>query len=566
MEESDQRYGITGPASFKESSAESVRLGEELRLHLQHSDFFESEESAQTRERVLGRLDYLVKKFVNDMAQPGENKKLGGKIFTFGSYRLGVHDRGADIDALCVVPRHVHRKDFFALFYELLRADPGITDLSKIEDAFVPLIKMKFHGIPIDLTFARLNLPVIKDNINLLNDAILRAMDEKCIVSLNGSRVTDAILRLVPNKDVFHSALRAVKFWAKRRFVYGAAYGYFGGVAYALCVARVCQMYPALGPYDILCRFFEVFAAWKWPAPVLLTPVVDLNYHLKVWDPKIYPADKYHRMPVITPIYPSMCSTHNVTQSTCALTTAEFLRAHEILKSAENFSKIFDFTDFFKKHKLFVEIRLDMENKDESLQWNGYVESKVRILAMKLENVENVVAVVPFPKAFKTERDGAKAAPLVQADAAGKTDSAAVSLASEEAAGKVLDKEISAGSATAGEKPVETSNEADGNRAEHGAGGAAKRRAEPAENVKVARLSAPAVDGEEPCFSTRFFVAIDVSLNKNSEKKFYIDGPIKEFLDFLNQWEKKTPGMRIEIKSRRRREVQEFLKLFYDEE
>ena len=36
---------------------------------------------------------------------------------------------GADIDTLCVVPRHVDRSDFFSSFYELLKAHPDVKDL-----------------------------------------------------------------------------------------------------------------------------------------------------------------------------------------------------------------------------------------------------------------------------------------------------------------------------------------------------------------------------------------------------------------------------------------------------
>ena len=71
-----------------------------------------------------------------------------------------------------------------------------------------------------DLLFARLALAAIPDNLNLLDMTLLRNLDQRCVRSLNGCRVTDAILSLVPNQKSFRIALRAIKLWAKSEQLY----------------------------------------------------------------------------------------------------------------------------------------------------------------------------------------------------------------------------------------------------------------------------------------------------------------------------------------------------------
>ena len=69
-----------------------------------------------------------------------------------------------------------------------------------------------------DLLFARLALPVIQSNLTLSDVSLLKNLDTKCVRSLNGCRVTDAILSLVPNQESFRLALRAIKVWAKSKY------------------------------------------------------------------------------------------------------------------------------------------------------------------------------------------------------------------------------------------------------------------------------------------------------------------------------------------------------------
>jgi poly(A) polymerase len=56
--------------------------------------------------------------------------EAGAKIFTFGSYRLGVHGPGADIDTLCITPRHIERTDFFSSLFEMLEKNTEVTELT----------------------------------------------------------------------------------------------------------------------------------------------------------------------------------------------------------------------------------------------------------------------------------------------------------------------------------------------------------------------------------------------------------------------------------------------------
>merc|ERR1711892_720733 len=90
--------------------------------------------------QVLTKLNELVKTFVKRVAEEKKipvhlHETLGGKIYTFGSYRLGVHTRNGDIDTLCVVPGHVSRQDFFSTFFELLKNTDGVRDCQAIENA-----------------------------------------------------------------------------------------------------------------------------------------------------------------------------------------------------------------------------------------------------------------------------------------------------------------------------------------------------------------------------------------------------------------------------------------------
>ncbi|XP_065538516.1 poly(A) polymerase gamma isoform X2 [Lathamus discolor] len=415
--QAQRHYGITSPISLAPPKDIDCIHTQKLIEAMKPFGVFEDEEELNHRMVVLRKLNNLAKEWISELGQsknlpPSAIANVGGKIFTFGSYRLGVHTKGADIDAVCVAPRHVERSDFFQSFFEKLKQQEEIKNLRAVEDAYVPVVKFEFDGIEIDLVFARLSMATISDNLDLGDDSRLKSLDIRCIRSLNGCRVTDQILRLVPNLENFRLALRAIKLWAKRRGIYSNMLGFLGGVSWAMLVARTCQLYPNALASTLVNKFFLVFSKWEWPNPVLLKQPEESNLNLPVWDPRVNPADRYHVMPIITPAYPQQNSTYNVSPSTRAIMVEEFKRGlavtNEILQGKSDWSKLFEPLNFFQKYKHYIVLTASASTEDHHLEWIGLVESKIRVLVGNLERNEFINMVHVKPQSFPGNQELSK--------------------------------------------------------------------------------------------------------------------------------------------------------------
>ncbi|XP_069174252.1 poly(A) polymerase type 3 isoform X2 [Procambarus clarkii] len=408
--ETSKTLGMTSAISLAKPKPSDLEHTKELEEYLQDAGMFETDAELNHRFEVLGKLNTMVTQWIRDVSINVKNMPpqiadtVGGKICTFGSYRLGVAGRGADIDALCVAPRHIERSDYFGSFYDLLKDQSEVTEMRAVEEAFVPVIKMKYEGIEIDLLFARLALKEVPDSVDLKDDTILKNLDEKCVRSLNGCRVTDEILRQVPNRESFRLALRAIKLWAKRHGVYSNVLGYLGGVSWAMLVARTCQLYPNATASTLVEKFFLVFSKWTWPAPVYLKQPYDAKLGFKVWDPRVNVQDRFHLMPIITPAYPQQNSTFNTSQSTKAVMVEEFKMGlqitEDIMLGKATWDKLFQPPNFFTKYKHYLVVIAVARTAEDHLEWYGLVESKIRHLIATLEHNAAIKAVHINPATF----------------------------------------------------------------------------------------------------------------------------------------------------------------------
>jgi poly(A) polymerase len=295
--------GVTAPLSTALPTESENQASSALIEELKKQNNYESHTDTQKRTVALQSLQEITEEFVKQVSRAqglpdSVVNSAGGKIFTFGSFRLGVFGPGSDIDTLVVAPKHVSRDDFFKYFPDLLvkmAPEGAITDLTAVMDSFVPIIKFEYSGISIDLIFSRLAVvSQVPKTLSLQDSSLLRGLDDTDLRSLNGTRVTDAILDLVPQKAIFRTALRGIKLWAQRRAIYANIMGFPGGVAWAMLVARICQLYPKATSSTVILKFFRIMEAWQWPMPVLLKPIESGPLQVRVWNPRVSLALSIH--------------------------------------------------------------------------------------------------------------------------------------------------------------------------------------------------------------------------------------------------------------------------------
>merc|ERR1719242_1918010 len=140
----------------------------------------------------------------------------------------------------------------------MLEADPRVSDVLQLQFAFVPLIKLTFQGVDIDLVYAQWNIDVITVETRRDIDIFGKPLDG--VRCLNGVRSTETIKKLIPNAAIFEKTLRRVKLWAQRRAIYSNVMGYLGGISYSIMTAKICILHSdATSVVELLKHFFAFY-------------------------------------------------------------------------------------------------------------------------------------------------------------------------------------------------------------------------------------------------------------------------------------------------------------------
>lgn len=230
----------------------------------------------------------------------------------FGSYKYDWQNTESDIDVVALGSDH-SREEFMDAFADYMFAKN--VECFPVKDAFIPILKIKLDTIDIDLAYVNLNTSYTE-------------IDKRILA---GPSISAEIIRLVPDLNKMKTLLGIIKKWAKARDIYSNIYGYLGGIAWTILVARILVAHPFATIDRLLLYFFELYSHRNWQKPLYLTEPLDTgDINSTTFSPKLSSKDRTAHMPVLTPYY-MMNTTHNVTKFTFQTLKSEFKRGYKLI-------------------------------------------------------------------------------------------------------------------------------------------------------------------------------------------------------------------------------------------
>lgn len=375
-------------------------------------DIVEDETSLEIKKRAFDALQDAIHNVF------GERYRL----YTFGSYRMGVHC--SDLDIVCLhhgprvdSPLDHTRLQFFETMESALTNQPSLVDTCRvIVDAIVPTLVIKMaSGLQVDLLYTHeasdsLDATEVKEHAN---------MDKVDLQIIGGIHEANIIMQSVSNVRMFQVLLSLVKKWASNRGIYSNTYGFLGGISYAIMCAYVVRHFEGedhLHRYDndsmqirLVERFFEMMAAWDWRHRPIGLPGASQT-------PRQQDKNRRENLRILLSAPPYGNSARNVTKSTFQTIEAEFRRAATITKGLSkrddgmrSWTSIDTAMDvllqenvdaFHEQHSAFIIVGVGSGDMKSLERWAGKVESRLVRLCVMLEQITPDARVRPYPKRF----------------------------------------------------------------------------------------------------------------------------------------------------------------------
>lgn len=290
----------------------------------------------EKRIRALGNLQATLDAWATSFrTSHGLDYMTNANVFNLkvaGSFRFGVYTETSDIDVLMITCIYIDAEVFFSSVSSALAAGKGMDKVLNIPKTRIPIIELVIDGIPIDLLMASTSMALLPDPFNVLDASIMGSVDNKTLQSLNSARVTDYVLHHSASEGVFVPLLKLVRIWAKARGIFGAKYGYLGGVQWCLLVLHLLQnssMDPERHHLSHMVRkFFKFLESAPWKSCIISLQPLDHDVETRNW---YHDKRRYDEaMVLLTPTEPYTNTTFNVNSNSLLHLKEELTRASEL--------------------------------------------------------------------------------------------------------------------------------------------------------------------------------------------------------------------------------------------
>ncbi|KAG7119440.1 hypothetical protein HYQ45_015071 [Verticillium longisporum] len=102
------------------------------------------------------------------------------------------------------------------------------------------------------------------------------ALKFEALLKLKPARDLFYLLYSIPDLVQFRMAYQLIKEWAKIRGIYGARFGYLGGIHISVLLVRICKMLSHSGnnmtATSVITTFFDHYATFNWQTQVAFDP------------------------------------------------------------------------------------------------------------------------------------------------------------------------------------------------------------------------------------------------------------------------------------------------------
>jgi len=375
-----------------------------------------AEQSAQISE-ILATVGQICERCSGSRPSGGE----AGQLIPVGAYALGVMlaNQGDTVDCVYVAPLGRHLQELSNQMHEELQRTQGITCVAPVwPDGHMnaPGLQFVFRGFGVKLLFTHrlVGLPGPTPHSLVQNAA--------CLTS---AQVCETLIKSVPSAAQFRLLLRFVRYWARQRGIYGSHVGFFGGTAWAVCCARVCQMHPYIEISQLVTCFFRIMTRWDWKYPVTLlrhesgSNVAENGLQDSNWsgnsqalqaqsDQLANPGPSTilpgkGQMVVLLPVGQGISARQYVSDTTMKMMLKEFRRGFKNVQQVElnrcRWIDIYPTSRFFQRCRHYLEFDFMASTPDVLARWMAWSEQHLLQLVPLFESASGqFVTLRPWPE------------------------------------------------------------------------------------------------------------------------------------------------------------------------